>query len=83
MKIPRVPQGAVSGAGVGVGMSMGNAYYLIPNKPLLGSNRHLGGVSQPQETRKPNLATFGQIIYYISSRILKNHSEESRKDLIT
>ena len=35
------------------------------------------------KARKPNLATFGQIIYYISSRILKNHSVESRKDLIT
>ena len=35
------------------------------------------------KTRKPNLATFGQIIYYISSRILKNHSVESRKDVIT
>ena len=34
-------------------------------------------------TRKPNLATFGPIIYYISSRILKNHHVESRKDLIT
>ena len=29
------------------------------------------------------LITFGQIIYYISSRILKNHSVESWKDLIT
>ena len=54
------------------------------NRPLLGSNGHLGGgVAQPQKTRKPNLATFGQIIYYISSRILKNHSVESWKDVIT
>ena len=45
-----------------------------------------GGVAQMEsefKTRKPNLATFGQIIYYISSRILENHSVESRKDLIT
>ena len=44
------------------------------------------GVAQGEskiQARKPNLATFGQIIYYISSRFLKNHSEESRKDLIT
>ena len=45
-----------------------------------------GGVAQGEaglKARKPNLATFGQIIYYISSRILKNRSVESRKDLIT
>ena len=66
-------------------------YQIIPGRPqpigpFWGSNRHLGGVAQMEsefKTRKPNLATFGQIIYYISSRILKNHSVESRKDLIT
>ena len=41
------------------------------------------GRFQTGRTRKPNLATFGQIIYYISSRILKNHHVESRKHLIT
>ena len=44
------------------------------------------GEADPMENpkpRKPNLATFGPIIYYISSRIQKNHHVESRKDLIT
>ena len=45
-----------------------------------------GGVAQMEsefKTRRPKLATFGQIIYYVSSRILENHNVESRKDLIT
>ena len=56
---------------------------MTPKTGPIGPIEFPGADCGDQKSRKPNLATFGQIIYYISSRILKNHSVESRKDLIT